>query len=114
MVYKTKLTIPEFVETLNGRALLEIRFPDMMGYHINEVPWHQFAVAGEGKFTRKQVFTSLRDHHYYFKFGKGMISPGMKSCVIRGVFQDPTKVPEFVGKTETELLPKACGEACSV
>lgn len=109
-ILRTTFQVESVVPLKFGNSILEIRGNDfaiegnvptpnertITNNMLSVVPWNQLRVAGEGRFTSKNIFVALRDGYYYIKYGKDISDRGhLKEIVIRGVFENPTVLPDY-------------------
>jgi hypothetical protein len=67
---RTVEQLPPLVELHTGFALLEVRPVDLKEMDISHIHWNAIHSAGESRWTKRLVYSALRDHYYYLKYGK--------------------------------------------
>jgi hypothetical protein len=86
-------TIPAIIEDAGGPMILSIESEDLMKLPFSVVDFDYMKFAGNGKFNRNLIFTSVRDNKVYFRYNQFFDSHDI--VIIRAVFESPREVPGY-------------------
>jgi hypothetical protein len=110
LLYKTKTTIPSFVELHHKPALEQVTpvytssvYEQYKVKPFKLIDYTNSMFAGHGKFTRGMVFTYPANDKIYILIPEEGFFNTFASIKVRGVFENPTQVPGF--NIETSRYP---------
>ena len=94
-VLRTKEKIPNTLELFFKKAIVSIGPADIMKPRFLLIDYSRVPYAGNGRTTKKSIYTFLYDNYIYV-FSKDTTHYLMKYITVRGVFEDPTELGNFV------------------
>lgn len=98
-IFKSTIPVPEIVMGYGGPLVLELTSEDMMQYPFAFVPFGQLRFSGTGRFSAKGIYGSIDvDNYAYLKYNREIVI--RPTAVLKAVFEDPTKHPDFNEDTD--------------
>lgn len=85
--------IPTIVEDKGGPIILNIESIDLMKLPFSVIDYDYMRSAGNGKFNKNLIFTSIRDNRVYFKYHEFFDT--YTEIVIKAIFENPRDVDGF-------------------
>lgn len=99
-IFKSDTVIPKILENMMGPLVLEFGNEDLNKYGYQFVPYERLKFCGNGRFNSGLVYGALKDQYVYLQQRTGddylVDNP---NCVIRAIFEDPTKVTGYNDET---------------
>lgn len=89
-ILKTKISIPDFIETYNRNSLLDIRLFNMTSLPVNIINYQRIPYLGYNKWTKNLIYGVYQNGILYLysnKTGFGLL----ENIKITGIFSDPDK-----------------------
>ena len=100
-VLRTVKKIPNTIEFFYTKGIVSVGPADIMKPRFVLVDYSRVPYLGHGRTTQKAIYTFLYDGHLYVT-SKSSTHLLMKYLTVRGLFEDPTSLGEFVN-CETNL-----------
>jgi len=94
-VLRTKKKIPNTIEFFFTKGITSVGPADIMKPRFVLIDYSRVPYAGNGRTTQNAVYSFLYDGYMYV-FSKNLITTLLKYITVRGIFEDPTALGEYI------------------
>lgn len=96
-IKRSVLEIPQTIERNNEPTITSIGPVNPVEKRWRLVPYSNIQFVGKGRFSKNLIYPFILNNHIYLMFNAdNQTAKLIKYISIRGVFEDPTKVKDFV------------------
>jgi len=101
-IIRTEEILPRFIETQHETGLTRVASLDKLSAPFSIIPFEAAPFAGNGRFNKKSIFVFPLNGRIYFTYNPSNLwARGVKKVNISGVFEDPTKVWDYLNTKYT-------------
>jgi hypothetical protein len=94
-VLRTKKKIPNTIEFFYTKGIISVGSPDIMKARFILIDYSRVPYVGNGRTTQNAIYTFLYDGYMYV-FSKNPSHLLLKYITIRGIFEDPTELGDYI------------------
>lgn len=94
-VLRTKKKIPNTIEFFFTKGITSVGSPDILRARFVLIDYSRVPYAGNGRTTQQAIYSFLYDGYMYV-FSKNPSVNLMKYITVRGIFEDPTALGEYI------------------
>lgn len=102
-ILRTKRRIPNTIEFHHSKAITSVGPIVITSKRFSFINYDRVPYIGEGRTTKKTVYSFLYDNYIYVISKDSFALALLKKITIRGVFEDPTAVAEFLNCSENNI-----------
>ena len=96
-ILRTKNKVPNTVEFHHSKAITSIT-----AKRFNLIDYDRVPFIGEGRTTKKTIYAFMYDQYIYV-ISKNVAVSLIKKITIRGIFEDPTAIAQFLACSENNI-----------
>jgi len=94
-ILRTTAVIPNTIEFHHSKGITSVGPVMIRNKRFNLIDYSRVPYIGEGRTTKKAIYAFLYDNYIYVISKDASINT-LKSIAIRGIFEDPTSLSEFI------------------
>ncbi len=101
-ILRTKRKIPNTIELHHSKAITSVGPVIITAKRFNLIDYDRVPFVGHGRTTHNTVYAFLYDNYLYV-ISKNPAKLLLKKVTIRGIFEDPTAIAEFLDCSENNI-----------
>lgn len=101
-ILRTKNKVPNTIEFHHSKGITSVGPVVITAKRFNLIDYDRVPFVGEGRTTKNTIYAFLYDQYIYVISKDSMVSL-IKKITIRGIFEDPTAIAEFLACSENNI-----------
>lgn len=101
-ILRTKRKVPNTIEFHHSKAITSVGPVIITAKRFNFINYDRVPYIGNGRTTQNTVYAFLYDNYIYV-ISKNPANLLLKKIAIRGIFEDPTAIAEFIACSENNI-----------